>query len=208
MKYYIRTTLERQLNNSYSQIEYELLIDKEHNARKSFVEQLEHLATLNEDCVILEDDVLLCRDFKNKIEDVINEHKKDIISFFWNPNSYEKSRYTFFFNWNQCVYYPKELLKPLSVELRRLYTLQPNRPHDELEGDALCNLGIKTWIHRPFLVQHLDNDTLIQKISRGDRRTPYFIDYLDELGISYKEASKIDNLMKLINLMFEKFKEV
>ena len=56
MRYYIRTTGERTIDESFSQIKYELLVDKEHNARKSFVEQLEYLATLDEDVVLLEDD--------------------------------------------------------------------------------------------------------------------------------------------------------
>ena len=41
MKYYVRTTEERKLDNSYSQIEYELLIDKDHKPIDSFIKQLE-----------------------------------------------------------------------------------------------------------------------------------------------------------------------
>ena len=78
IKYYVRTTLERKLDSTYSQVNYELLIDREHNARKSFVEQLEYLATLDDDVVILEDDLILCKDFKHIIEGVINQYKNKI----------------------------------------------------------------------------------------------------------------------------------
>ena len=40
MKYYVRTTGERTLDDSYSQIEYELLLDKEHKPIESFMKQL------------------------------------------------------------------------------------------------------------------------------------------------------------------------
>jgi len=203
MKYFIRTTLERQLDNSYSQIEYELLIDKEHNARKSFIEQLEYLATLNEDLVVLEDDLILCKDFKNRIEKIILEHNTEVINFFYHPSKYFKSRYTYFFIWNQCVYYPKEILKKLSVKMRELYTKNLNMPHDELEGQALSLLGLKTYLPRPCLVQHLDTSTLIQNKCLGNRRTPYFIDYLDELNIVYDEAYKYKK--ELTELMQSKF---
>ena len=205
MKYYVRTTNERTLGSSYSQIEYELLVDTEHNARKSFVEQLEKLAELNKDCVILEDDLILCKDFKKRIEAEIKAHKTEVINFFYDPRRYFKPHYTLFFTWNQCVYYPKAVLKKLSVKMRELYEAHPDVPHDDLEGNALAILGIKTWLPRPCLVQHLDTDTLIH--SRTDnRRTPYFIDYLDELGIKYEDALNIHNIKALNELLNDKFK--
>jgi len=196
MKYYVRTTLERVLNESYNQIEYSLLIDNEHNARKSFVEQLEHLSTLNEDCVILEDDLLLCKNFKNRIEDVIRQHSEEIINFFYCPGVYLKSKTSRHFMWNQCVYYPAKLLKQLSIEMRNCYEKEPLRPHDEVENIALSNLKITNYIYRPCLVQHLDYKSLVGNYA-GKRFTPFFIDYLEELGITYEEAEKKSNIIKL-----------
>ena len=72
LKFYVRTTLERQLDSSYSQIEYELLVDTEHKPIESFIEQLEQISEY--DSVLLEDDLILCKDFKNRIEEVINKH--------------------------------------------------------------------------------------------------------------------------------------
>lgn len=205
MKYFIRTTGERTLDESFSQIKYELLVDKEHNARKSFVEQLEYLATLDEDVVLLEDDLILCRNFKQRIEEVISKYKDKVINFFYNPTYWYKYYFTYSFNWNQCVYYSKEILPELAKAMREAYTKYPNTPHDELEGAVLSKLRIRTCIPRPCLVQHLDLNTLIQKFKCGNRRTPYFIDYLEELNIPYEEAYKPENKQKLIDLMNEKF---
>lgn len=207
MRYFVRTTGERTLDESFSQIEYELLVDKEHNARKSFVEQLEYLATLDEDVVILEDDVILCKNFKQRIEEVISTYDDKVINFFYNPTYWYQYYFTYSFNWNQCVYYSKEILPKLSKSMREAYTQYPNVPHDELEGYVLSKLKIRTCIPRPCLVQHIDKDTLIQKYKCGNRRTPYFIDYLEELNIPYEEACEPNNKQKLIDLMNEKFKE-
>jgi len=82
IKYYIRTTGERKLDSSYSQIEYELLIDSDHRYIDFFVDQLERIG--NDDCVIIEDDCVLCNNFKNRIEEVINQYPTKIINFFQN----------------------------------------------------------------------------------------------------------------------------
>ena len=204
IKYYVRTTGERQLDSSYSQIEYELLIDTEHNARKSFVEQLEKLAKTEDHVIILEDDLILCKDFKKKMEEALKGHKSDVVNFFYSPMYWFESRYTNYFCWNQCVFYPNAVLKKLSKKMRELYEKSPNKPHDEVESDALLMLGIKTWLHRPCLVQHKDEDTLIQTRTSG-RRTPYFEDYLEELGIRYERALK--NRERLMRLMRNKFRK-
>ena len=81
LKFYVRTTLERQLDSSYSQIEYELLVDTEHKPIESFIEQLEQISEY--DSVLLEDDLILCKEFKNRIEEVINKYPNKIINFFF-----------------------------------------------------------------------------------------------------------------------------
>ena len=82
IKYYVRTTNDRVLDESYNQVDYKLLVDTEYNARKSFVEQLEKLAKNKSDVVILEDDLILCKNFKERIEQVISEHPDTLINFF------------------------------------------------------------------------------------------------------------------------------
>ena len=106
MKYFIRTTLERQLDSSYSQIEYELLVDAEHKPLKSLIAQYKYISQF--DCVLLEDDLVLCKDFKNRIEEVISKNHNRIINFFYRPGIYDlayNDNYSFAFS--QCRYYPK-----------------------------------------------------------------------------------------------------
>lgn len=206
IKYYVRTTNERKLDSSYNQIKYELLIDTEHNARKSFVEQLEKLAELNQDVVILEDDLELCKDFKNRIESVIEQYKDKVVNFFYKPRNYFYTKEQKHFCWNQCVYYPKEILKVLSVEMRKQYELKPLMAHDEVENIALNCLGIKNVVYRPCLVQHLDFKSLVGNTSKN-RITPYYIDYLEELEISYEKAPFFMNLSKLYKRLEEHIKE-
>ena len=62
MKYYVRTTLDRKLDKTYSQIDYEFLVDKEHKPIDSFIKQLEIISEY--DAVLLEDDLILCNNFK------------------------------------------------------------------------------------------------------------------------------------------------
>ena len=90
IKYFIRTTGERPLNKSYNQIDYELLIDKEHKPVESFINQLEIISDY--DAVLLEDDVFLCEDFKNRIEKIIKKYPNKVINFFTRPWEYFKTK--------------------------------------------------------------------------------------------------------------------
>ena len=60
IKYYIRTTGERCLDDTFSQIEYEYLYDREHKKGEVFAQQL--LEISGNDVVLLEDDIILCKD--------------------------------------------------------------------------------------------------------------------------------------------------
>ena len=215
IKYFVRTTLDRQLDSSYSQIEYELLIDKNHNVNKIFGDQL--LSISNYDVVLLEDDLILCKDFKNRIEKVIHKYPNKIINFFTMPMKYFYKEITGIaghnFCYNQCTYIPKELLKMLGTKINEIikngYTkkyLGRESPEAYIKY-ALCELQIGTLTYRPCLVQHIDDGSLMNHTSSFSRRTPFFIDYLDELGITYEEAGSEENKKKLKALLKEKFKE-
>ena len=90
IKYFVRTTGERTLDDSFSQIEYTLLVDKEHKPVKSFIEQLEIIGDY--DAIFLEDDVQLCRNFKEKVESVIKKYPDRLINFFTAPTNYFMTR--------------------------------------------------------------------------------------------------------------------
>ena len=204
LKFYVRTTLERQLDSSYSQIEYELLVDTEHKPIESFIEQLEQISEY--DSVLLEDDLILCKDFKNRIEEVINKYPNKIINFFYHQDEYYQTRESTEYSNNQCTYYPKGIGKLIAKEMKNFITY--SNQYSWIENLALNKLNITHIQYRPCLVQHLDSGSLIQKhkIIRP-RITPYFIDYLEELNIPYEEACEPNNKQRLIALMEEKFKE-
>ena len=206
MKYYIRTTLERQLDESFNQIEYELFIDKEHKPIESFIQQLKIIS--NDDSILLEDDIILCNNFKEKIKEVIKEHPNDIINFFYNPYTYFTSHYIDHFSWNQCTYYPKGLGKVIAEAMENYQLRFPKLTfqYDLLENVALKQLHIPVYVYRPCLVQHIDYSSLIQQNGLRGRRTPYYIGYLEELGIDYKDAYKEENLKKLQRYRDEYFR--
>ena len=204
MIYYIRTTLDRTLNDSYSQISYKLIIDKDYKPIDSFVKALYEIN--DSDAVLLEDDLILCKDFVKKIEGVISQYPDRIINFFWHPEFYTKIVECSAIVYNQCTYYPKGIAKQLADIMLTVPRNEGYRAnmYSLIENVALKELGIKVVQYRPCLVQHLDTNTLLFEKTFGRRRTPYFIDYLDELGISYKEAFKYrKELIKLMNKHFE-----
>lgn len=198
IKYFVRTTLERQLDSSYSQIEYELLVDTEHKPIESFIKQLKQISDY--DAVLLEDDLILCKDFKNRIEEVINKYPNKIINFFYHQDEYYLTREEKRYSNNQCTYYPKGLAYEIAQEMKNF--IKCSDQYSWIENLALNKLHLTHIQYRPCLVQHLDNGSLIQKhkIIRP-RITPYFIDYLDELGITYEEAELPENKTKLMSLM-------
>ena len=193
MKYYVRTTLERKLDKSYSQIEYDLLIDKEHKPIDSFIKQLEIIS--EEDAILLEDDLILCRNFKNRIEEVIKKYPDKIINFFTFPKQYFKTREYQKFLWNQCTYYPKGVAKKVA-EAMKIVRTENDKQYDILENNALEKLKLTHIQYRPCLVQHLDGKSLIGNHESG-RMCIYFIDYLDELNIKYDDAKQQLNNLKL-----------
>lgn len=210
IKYFVRTTGERTLDESFSQIEYELLIDKDHKFPNIFVEQLR---AINEyDAVLMEDDIILCKDFDNRIKEVISKFSKDIINFFTLPMKYLPpiSFPTYARNcYNQCMYFPKGVAGKI-VDIIEKYHINngKNTPERMIKLVKRRNPRLTIVNYRPCLVQHIDDNSLIGNDSRvGQRRSPYFIDYLDELGIDYSEAHNPINEQRLINLMNEKFKK-
>lgn len=197
IKYFVRTTNERTLDESFSQIEYELLIDKEHRPVESFIKQLEQISDY--DAVLLEDDVVLCENFKEEIEKIINQNKDYIINFFTKPNEYFTSHYSQFFVYNQCTYYPKGVGKILANQMRKDMLSMRGCGYDVIEMRSINKLKLVVYNYRPCLVQHKDVKSLISKSnSAGIRITPYFKDYLDKYNIDYNDPKLVfSNIDKL-----------
>lgn len=205
IKYFIRTTGDRILDKSLEQIDYELIIDKSYKPVESFVNALFKCDSYN--CVILEDDVILCKDFKNRIESVIKSHPADLINFYTKPLAYFQSTYSFEFHYNQCTYFPKGMSSKLAEQIMYLktnYILNPTSGYDVYARTALEQLRIPHLMYRPCLVQHNDLKSLISK-SSPDRITPWFIDYLDNLNIDYNSKEAI---LSIKSLLYERNKHL
>lgn len=192
IKYYIRTTGERILDKSYNQIPYIELVDKDHKYIDFFVDKLEELG--NEDIVIIEDDCMLCEDFKNRIEYIISQYPNKVINFFQYPgNRYFKTHESTEYLQNQCTYYPKGLSIKLAREMRKVHKQFPKLCTDQVENVALKNLNEAHIKYRPCLVQHLNFDSLLgHKTECCKLRTPFFIDYLNKFDLDYNNLSKND----------------
>lgn len=201
MIFFVRTTLDRELHSSYNQIDFKLVIDYDHSPVKSFITLLKGI---DDECVILEDDLILCRDFKPLITSVIDAYPDTIINFFEDPHKYFTSHFKTDFAWNQCTYYPKGLARIIGYKMDELLLNNTNVAYDILERMAFKSLSIKYLVYRPCLVQHIDNDTLIQ-IRTLNRRTPYFIDYLRKFNICYDDAYTTLNLDKLLRELNNNF---
>lgn len=85
--------------------------------------------------------------------------------------------------------------------MKRVFDSGVQVPYDYIERMALTNLGEYHIVYRPSLVQHMDGRSIIQnKIPVLNRETIYFEDYLNELGIDYKDAYTLENRSKLNRL--------
>lgn len=199
IKYFVRTTNDRVFDYD---LEYRKLIDTERKPVESFIKQLKYISQWNS--VLLEDDLILCKDFKKKIEEVIKQYPDKIINFFTRPNDYFTTHESSTFAYNQCTYYPKGVAFKLAVKMEEGFKRNPRAQYDILENNALRELGITHVQYRPCLVQHLDKDSLVGNMAQGHRRSPYFIDYLEELNIDYSSSFKEENRNKLENLLFSK----
>lgn len=136
--------------------------------------------------IILEDDVQLCRNFKGRIEAVIEEKGVDkVINFFERPKVDLETAYirgsNFF--WMQCLYLPPQLPLKIVGYYEEFRLKQPKKwegmATDCLVAYTLVKEKMKYWRIRPCLVQHLDFKSVIGPRSTK-RQTFYFIDDLEK----------------------------
>lgn len=140
--------------------------------------------------VLLEDDIILCKDFYNKIMNEIEQRPNDIISFFEQPLSKKKLVSGYMppskFLYNQCNYYPKKVCKlihnkQLIEEFKKWYC-SFNKwiyPSDSYINYVLVKNKIKYFMKVPFLVQHQAWESTWDGRAKT-RQTKYFIDDLEE----------------------------
>lgn len=131
--------------------------------------------------VILEDDVLLCRNFSQRIEGVIEDKGTDkVFNFFEKPKVKLETAYVGGSNflWMQCIYLPPGLPGKMYKHFDAFKSTRPasfkGLSVDSFISYVLVQEKIKYWRIRPCLVQHLDFKSLGGHAS--GRITPYFVD--------------------------------
>ena len=127
---------------------------------------------VKDDVLILEDDLILCKDFLNKIEPIINEYQDMIINFFWQPlrdikkTTIEKDGFCY----TQCIYYPKDMINKFYKYLK-----EPNFSYARNIRQALEKKKISFVNVRPHYIQHIGDESLIWQ-NLPIRKSNMFID--------------------------------
>ncbi len=155
--------------------ELEVHYDDTGSAMESLKYTLEHIIG-DDACVLFEDDIELCDDFKNKIESVINELPDTLISFFSlskkNVVPYWKRGKEFCMM--QCVYLPKGFAsKLLSTydDWRATQGVSNLQATDFWIGYAW---KIEYFVYCPSLVQHRVCVSAIDKRRSSKRQSITF----------------------------------
>lgn len=176
MKIYVLTNGVRTLHNTYNQIDYILYMDKSNNPHKCYIDLLDIARKSNDDVLILEDDLILCKDFISRITPIINQYKDNIINFFWEPLrnvkniTIEKKGFCY----TQCVYYPKSFIEKFYRDLQN-----PTFSYAENIAQALEKNDLQFVNVRPHYVQHIGDDSLIWK-GLCVRKSKMFVDDLNK----------------------------
>lgn len=181
MKYIIRAVRSRQkfVEEILKQIpEAVVYYDEFGNAREAFVHVCDKLIKDDEPCVMLEDDIILCDNFKNKIEKVIAEQPDMLINFFslskkFIEPHYKKGRE---FCMTQCVYFPVGLNRRI-VEVYPEWLEVTHHQYlsavDYLTGYAWGN-NRNYFVYCPSLVQHIEGKSMINPKRSSKRQSITF----------------------------------
>lgn len=199
--YFVRTTGDRYFD--YRPLKYIYLYDYDHKPVQSFIKQLEDISSYNS--VLMEDDLVLCKNFQEEIEKVIAMYPNCVINFFEDPGLFESPFLRSFpFEWNQCTYYPKGMARKIAATMKQILPKFPKdqQLYSKVENVALYLLKIPHVIWKPHLVQHIDRKSLLNHDENARwnnirHDTIFFKDYLDDLGIDYMDCYTEENIKKL-----------
>lgn len=143
--------------------------------------------------VILEDDAILCSNFKDRIESIIHEKGvHHVFNFFEKPKTWFPTGFVGGSNFAStvCTYLPPGFPHKLKDYYEQFRIKEPNK-HTGMATDCLINFvlrmeKLKYWRIRPCLVQHHLFKSSIN--SRPlDRQTLFFVDDLDSRGVRYED---------------------
>lgn len=146
-----------------------------HDAMKSYLYVCEHIIA-GQPAVLLEDDVVLTSNFKDKIEAVIVQHPDTLINFFSLSKKYLKPHWKKGREYcmNQCEYFPVGFSLKV-VEAYEHWGLKEKEPtaYDFLVGYAWgSNKPYLVWC--PSLVQHREVKSIINPRRSSKRQSITF----------------------------------
>ena len=149
--------------------------DEFHDAMKSYLYVCEHIVK-GQPAVLMEDDIILTSNFKEKIEKVISEYPDILINFFslskkfTVPHTKKGREYCM----NQCEYFPEGFSLKV-VEAYKTWELKEKEPnaYDFLVGYAWGNNNpYLVWC--PSLVQHREVKSIINPRRSSKRQSITF----------------------------------
>lgn len=164
------------------------IINADINKCDLFMTYIENIICKNCDgIVMMEDDILLCKNFKCRVESSIQEHENDVIQFFSKPlaknleRGYKNGKD---FSGTVCNYYPKSFCEVLTdkdyIAWFRSKKIEPwIYPIDTYISHVLSYTRTKFWMELPFYAQHLALKSSLGSRS-CKRQTIYFIDDLEK----------------------------
>lgn len=182
MKYVIRAVEERKpfVEEILKQIpEAIVYYDEYHDAMKSYLHVCREIIK-DEPAVLLEDDIILTSDFKNKIEAIIGLYPDVLINFFSLSKKHTTPywRYGKEYVMNQCEYFPKGFASKVVntyEEWKRSDGGKNPTAYDYLVGYTWGAYN-KYLVWNPSLVQHREVKSIINPKRSTKRQSITFVD--------------------------------
>ncbi len=177
MKVIVRKMPSMALDRSFAQLSGDYLTCYAGNAMQTFIASL--MMSQDDDCLNLEDDIVLCDGFLEDAKKEIAKHPSKVITFFTLKNVGEtKEMPGSTFCMNQCVYMPKwfnqALLKYAATWLSSKKGRANPTAYDYMMGDLMQSLKETYVIHMPCLVQHMEMRSRINPRRSSKRQTKNF----------------------------------
>ena len=183
MKIIVRKLPEMILDKSFEQIEglYETCTGKD--AMDAFYNSL--VRCQYDDSLNLEDDIVLCKDFLNEINKVIEKNPNKLITFFTLKKMEDTKKMPGrTFCMAQCFYIPQWLNKLLINYYPKWVVSERGIKHpdglDLMVADFLALIKEDYILSYPCLVQHMEMKSRIDPRRSSKRQTKYFKDDLEK----------------------------
>lgn len=154
-----------ELKSSIPNLQF-IVDDGYHSGFETFIRSLEFT---DEPCVRIEDDIELCNNFVEVIENIISR-KPDVIINFFRPNANDfriNKKETLreltgkWFSYNQCTYYPQGIASKLAKWLRE--HREQYKEYDDAMRDYFVQNDIHFYQYCPNIVNHKSEVSLIDK---------------------------------------------